>query len=565
MSKNILIFVLVLVGFFAYAFSLNNQLLWDDEQFIYKNVFVQDFAVGKIFTTNTTAGAGVVGNYYRPLTTLSFALNYALHGWHPFGFHLVNTLLHLGAGVILFLLLKRLTLGERASFWVSLLFLIHPLQTEAVVYANSRGDSFFTFLLFLSLYLFAVGFRSDRLGRWQYLDSFKKLLFYFLSGISFSLAILAKEIAVAGIGLFGLILLMFVFIESGKKKISLGLAGLIKLARRFSSEIIFILVLIGGEIFYFALRLTKLNFQNSLNFYNGENLYTQSLAVRLYTFGKIFWDYLRLLIFPYPLHMERTGQIILSPFNIFMALNLLLVISVVGVGFYELRRKRTIWIWFGSLWFLGMLAPVSGIVPINGLIYEHWLYVPMIGFFIALIKIGQILLGFLSEKFSFFKKNIARIEFDYVGVVIVTVLVLLTIRQNYLWRQPIVFYEYTLQFSESARLFNNLGMAYDAGGSYSRALNSYSQALELDDSYPQIHHNLAQTYARLNRVDEARTEYEMAITISPNFYHSYVPLIRIYLYQEKYDQALERLEQLMELYLENKELEAWRREIEKKR
>jgi len=188
------VLILVAMGMLAYGLSLSNKFVWDDEQFIVRNRFIREFEyVDEIFRTNTIAGAGEVSNYYRPLTTLSFLGTYKLFGLSEFWFHATNTLLHVGAGVVLYLFLKELKMGEKASFWISLVFLVHPIQTEAVVYANSRGDSLYTLFLFLGLWVFARSFRDKR---WWL--TWVAVLFYGLS-------VLSKEIGLAGLSLYILV------------------------------------------------------------------------------------------------------------------------------------------------------------------------------------------------------------------------------------------------------------------------------------------------------------------------------------------------------------------------
>ena len=112
-SKYILL--LVVLTIVSYASSLNNAFVWDDEQFIYNNNYVKQFVVSKLWTENTIAGAGQTSTYYRPLTTFSFAVDHAIWGLNPFGFHLTNTLLHMGAGILLSALLALLLILSFAA------------------------------------------------------------------------------------------------------------------------------------------------------------------------------------------------------------------------------------------------------------------------------------------------------------------------------------------------------------------------------------------------------------------------------------------------------------------
>lgn len=509
MKKSVLLFLLICL---TYLPSFGNQFVWDDEQFIQKNVFLTSVKyLPQIFTTNTIAGAGDVSNYYRPLTTLSFFIDRQVWGLTPFGFHLTNTLLHAGAAVVLFYLLVELGLGELAAFWIAAIFGLHPLQTEAVVYMNSRGDSLYALFLFGSLLCLQLALQRPKLP---------KIALMIGSLLLFIASVLSKEGAVAGLGLMGLLV--------GKDFVEKRLKFDAYVEKRIWES----LLLIGGTTFvviYFMLRSTVLNFANTFNYYGGQNQYTQSLIVRLQTFTLAFFEYLRFIFWPQNLHMERDLALVTSPLSWSVVGFGLFVVAIAALGWREWRKYQTLWVAGGFLWFLIMLVPVSGIIPINGLIYEHWLYVPLVGMGVAVWGLVR----------HFPPKIMA---------VVVVILALLTIRQNYIWRAPIPFYEYTLKFADSARLHNNLAMAYDEAGKYSLAVEQYSKAISLADVYPQTHYNLARTYVQMQRLPEAEAEYIKSLTLSPKFMPAVVDLLKLYLDQRRYHEALPLIQQLRTVY-----------------
>lgn len=527
--------VLFCLGFFVYMFSFGNDFVWDDEQFIVKNQYIRSVAhVPDIFTTNTIAGAGHTSNYYRPLTTLSFLVDYHIWGLNPFGFHLTNTLLHILSGVWLYLLLKELRIGSRASFLISAVFLVHPIHTEAVVYMNSRGDSHYTFWLLLGLLMFVWSLKDKDLeiavGKQQIRLSPGVLVWW--SVCAYGLSILAKEIGIAGLGMFVLIVLIYGLgwgwknIFSRKWKQMVGLGGVL-------------LVAVG----YVLLRLTVLSFGDGLNFYGSDSIYGSNLMVRIYTFGRVFWEYMSWLVWPYPLHMERMVPVF-TGVNLWFIGMILVNMAVLVLAYWDWWQNNRATIFMGWGWFWIMIFPVSGVVPINGLLYEHWLYMPMVGFFVTVLGVWR-LLGRPSLKSKWL----------LVGVgVWLGILSVMTIRQNYLWRNPVVFYEYTLQFSESARLYNNLGMAYEERGWTEEALEAYESALGLADWYPQTYHNMANLYRRMGDVQLAEKHYEKAIEIDPSFYFAYWPLVEIALEQGDRDRAITYLSILTELFPEDIEL-----------
>lgn len=510
--------------FCLYLPSFFNTFIWDDEQFIYKNLFTTSWSyVPQIFTTNTTAGAGVVSNYYRPLTTVTFLIDRMIWGLQPFGYHLTNTVLHASVVVLFFLLLLRLGFSKLQATAAVVVYGVHPLNTEAVTYINSRGDSLFAFWLLLGVLAFDSVLKNERwnfthdghtygIGRW------------WLAGIavsSFAISVLSKEIAVAGIGIYGLIALWRWSKKTMPWKWALGLGSLLS----------------AMLVTYFGLRLTVLNFSNSLNFYQIENEYSESLVIRMQTFGRILCEYFRLIAIPYPLHMEREVAFVTTPISMWVALSLVGVFGWMALSVWEWRTKQTWLIGFGGLWFFGMLAPVSGIVPINGLLYEHWLYLPLMGFLIALVGVWKLI-------------PVRKIHIlgRWLVIPFVVIFAVLTVRQNWIWRHPIPFYTYTLEHSQTARVYNNLAMAYADEGNHLKAIEYYEKGLTISNVYPQIYYNLARNYQEIGETKLAIENAQMAIRIDPSFLYTYSLLIDLYLNEKNYVATLPLYEVLLKYF-----------------
>ncbi|MEK6881537.1 MAG: hypothetical protein AABY22_18085, partial [Nanoarchaeota archaeon] len=103
--------ILVIVGGFVYSFNLNNQLFWDDNDWIINNNFVHSVSWENIkfwLTHNTLAGVGLKSNYYRPFLFFTFALNYVISGIKPFSYHLFSNLIHIANGILIFILIRQM-------------------------------------------------------------------------------------------------------------------------------------------------------------------------------------------------------------------------------------------------------------------------------------------------------------------------------------------------------------------------------------------------------------------------------------------------------------------------
>jgi len=182
---------LFLLGLGLYANSFQNEMFWDDDDFILKNRYIQDWKyLPQYFSENAIAGHYLLSNYWRPVLLLLFSLEWHLwQDWAP-GYHIVSTCLHAVDSLLLYWLLFLLFKNQGLAFSTSLIFLIHPVQTEAVVYANAVSDSLTSLFVFLSL----ISYTRLRLRQPQPLRPY--LSFPYLSSlILYILGLMSKETA----------------------------------------------------------------------------------------------------------------------------------------------------------------------------------------------------------------------------------------------------------------------------------------------------------------------------------------------------------------------------------
>src|SRR6266568_920400 len=464
-----LILILFVVGFLTYFSSFTNQFVWDDYHFFNQNILIQDLShINQIFFSNTTAGAGVSSNYYRPFTSLTYALDHTLFGWNVIEMHISNTLFHCINAALLFLLLFMLRFGKVKSFLVSLIFLIHPIQTEAVTYLSSRGDVLYTFFLLLSLLFFTITcYRNGiTIDIAQKRINISQTVLLFLSVLLFPLSILSKEGALTTVPMYAAILIIIAL----QKKITRK-----KIHETYNQQILTILILILQTIIYFFLRLTVLDFSNSLNYSGGNDLYSTHLWIRLLTFISTIPQYLQLLIVPYPLYLERDIPVTTSVLNPMVWFGMILIVICIILCLIELRKKHTAWIFFGLVIIFANLLSVSGIIPQTALIRENWLYMPVIGFYMIIFRLIEHYCLPLLKKYQ---KTITAIFIIYC-----LILIAMTIQQNYNWRSNIAYYEHNLRFTNTARLQLNLGHEYLAKGDYKKALIHLQESVRLDGDY----------------------------------------------------------------------------------
>ncbi|HSN93320.1 MAG TPA: tetratricopeptide repeat protein [Anaeromyxobacteraceae bacterium] len=146
-----------------YAPTLRHGFAFDDAPEVVQNEHVRSLSnLPAIFTSVAWAGAGEPSPIYRPLTTATYALNHALHGLSPLGYHLGNVLLHAAASALVLALALRLGMGAPAAALAALLFAVHPVHVEVVANVAGRKDALAT--VFVLLAVLAHGAAARRGG-----------------------------------------------------------------------------------------------------------------------------------------------------------------------------------------------------------------------------------------------------------------------------------------------------------------------------------------------------------------------------------------------------------------
>jgi protein O-mannosyl-transferase len=483
---------LILIGYAVYLNSFGNQLFWDDFDNIINNQYVHDFDLFKFFSENLIAGAGLISNYWRPLELIIWSIEWQIWGaWAP-GYHFIQTQLHIINAVLVYILIKNLAQKRWMAFVVALLFLIHPLQTEAITYVSGIADPLGALFTLISVISY-IKWKKVSPPAWR-------RRWYLVSIATYPLALMSRETTIMVPGIIFMIEAYWQLQANPK----LGLINL------FKRSIVPTLPYIGFALLYILLRATVLNFQNSFNLYDSENEFTQNIHYRTFTFFRVVREYLELLIIPHDLHMERTVDIAKTLWSPDVLVGGLFAVGTLAVALWKYAKYPLLSL--GIIWFWLWLFPTSNIlIPINGLIYEHWLYLPMVGFFFCIVW------------------ALSRIRSTQIHMACLVVLVLFvlflsyrTLERNAQWRDPVTLYSQTVQYAPTSfRVVNNLGMAYADSQDFGPAEYWYTKALELDGQNPVVFHNLANLYRDTGRDPQALEYYKKALDLNPDFIYSY--------------------------------------------
>lgn len=492
--------ILLLFAFIVYAKAINGPLIFDDEHFIEKNEYVHSFDIAKIYNSSVTEGAKINGNFYRPNQQLTYSLVYQVFKLNPIPYHLLNILFHVFNAFLIFLLLMKLNFHKGAAFVASLLFLIHPVQTEAISYISGLADplGLFFILAGLNLLIKTLYLKDQRSFR----ISMAKVLILFVT------AFFCKENMVV---LLPLVFIIGIYIYYGS-------TGKILVKRLYS---IFGLVSII-TIAYIFIKFTYFTFSvNSLGLTEAENLYTSSLKIRIFTFISILPEYIKLIFFPKDLFYEKAYDPHIVPdllsFKFFFGLLLLFSLLLFTIRFF--KRKKNKKVFLGLAIFFSSLLPFTGIIPLNAMFLEHWLYIPMIGFVILVATLFE----FVIEK----KQSIIMLV---ILIPIMLVLSLRTISRNSEWADIEKFYLNELEYTNnSVRINNNLGMYYSHNNNNEKALFYYREAIAIVDIVPQPHYNIALIYINQEKFNDAILELHKSLVINPDFIYSLDKLFEVFI------------------------------------
>jgi hypothetical protein len=456
-KKNLSAVLLFLIITLVFANTLANQFVFDDEHFVQKNIYLQEIKyLPSLLTQNIIAGSGIVSNLYRPLQSLTHFIDVQIWDMNPFGHHLSNLFLTLLMAMALFCLLKK-TFEEKIALTATLLFCLHPMQSEAVAYVSGRGDILASLFLFLTLNFFNNNI----------------LLAAFFSLLS----VMSKESMA--------LMPAYIFIYQWMMK------------EKFHYKKYIPVVLVA--VFYMVSRLTWLNFNNVLNFYSSPNIFTENITYRVFTYVSTVAGAFKLCFFPYDLHHERSWPVYVNFFSQEVLIGAGLLLSIFALGLFELKKNKRSLLLPALLWFLVASLPTSNIlVLINALFYDHWFILPSFLFLLTIV---------------FYLKNYPKIL--YLGVI---VFALVTPYYNAVWKNPFTLYNHILKYEpNSAKAHNNLAMAYSDIQETTKAIDHYQLAIKISDTYAETHHNLANLYLQQERYKDALLELDLALKINNQF------------------------------------------------
>ncbi len=507
--------VALFVVFAVYGPALNGPFLLDDDYLPYR---IDGFARAPL-------RAWIGG--LRPLLMFSYWLNFQQSGQNTYSYHFFNVLLHLINGGLIFLAVRKLLekaaaartwTRESVALFAVGLFLLHPIQTEAVSYIASRSETLSVCFFLAAFVVFLYGNGALAPGRIAAVLAL------------FGLACLSKEHAVI---LPALLLLTDFYWNPGFT------TAAIRRNWKLYGTMAILAALAGAFVWVFVLK-------NATS--AGFNVKGIAWYQYFLTECRVIWKYLFLFVFPFRLNLDPDIAVTHSVSDPAAIAGLAALIGVsVAAWIYRRRFPLASYGWFV---FLLLLAPTSSIVPLKDVYAERRLYLPFIGLLLITAEFVR-------------RWKAGR------GVVIATLGGLLLVegtlayQRNLLWGDAIAMWQQTAadsphkvrpsfqlahamyaagrcggavkQYSQTAAiakpdfsLLLDWGLAYDCMGDRENALSKLQQAAALEPN-AHVYSQIGMEYAKEQKLPEALEALNRAARLDPKFAMTYVNRGNVYL------------------------------------
>jgi tetratricopeptide (TPR) repeat protein len=537
-----LIFI-VLLAVLAYSNTLGAPFQFDEESLISENPIIKD--LGYILNPSEAKELPEYGIFRRRYVGfVSFALNYRIHGLDVTGYHVFNILLHILNALLVYafvlLIFSTPHLGasslRKHSRFIALVsglvFVLHPVQIEAVTYVYQRMASLVCFFYILTLVLYA----KFRLASMDKGAEKRPLLVYYLPAVvCIILAVKTKEPALT---LPFAVMLYEYFFFSGPKK-----ARILLILPLFLPLILYPLALnesglsMGTVLFGADSDVSEIVSRST---FDSEHLNpSETRWEYLVTQPRVAVTYLRLLFFPVNQNFIYDYYRSESLFEQEVLLSLLLLISILGLAVYSYFQSRTRnagyrIIAFGIIWFFLTLSVESSIIPLPFVITEYRLYLPGVGIIMAVLT-GVVM---VTRKIVSGRSKAIVTAFL---VLIPVVFGAYTYARNNVWRTNISLWEDVVRKSpRDGRARNNLGKAYNEAGMHEKASHHLQKAISLSPMSHKAHNNLGVAYRSMGMAEKAIEHLQFAIRLKPDFITAYINLGNAYHTEGLNDKAIEQ-------------------------
>ena len=476
---------LVLVSLAAYAGSFRGPFLYDDRGSVVNNPTIRQWSTA--FQPLAT-GWPVSG---RPVLNATFAANYAFGGLNTHGYHWINWVIHVTAGLLLFGLCRRIlqlvpALAESAAgiAWAAALFwTLSPLQTESVAYISQRAESLMGLCYLGCVYAFVRAYGSGSLSvGWAA-----------ASVAACYVGVGCKEVMVTA---------PVVILACDRVFVAGGWKAALAARRGYYTALCGSWVLLGVLMLTTGMRGGTVGFGSGIAWW--AYAVTQFRAVA---------TYLQLSFWPSPL-LFSYGLTLGGPSGS-LVMDAVLVLGLAVASVVSAARGSKLG--FLGVWFFAILAPTSSIVPVSTeLMAEHRVYLSLAAAACLVAVVGHALVGRLGGMIGGGARLLAILGVG-AAVAVAAAEVGATRSRNRVYSSVYALWADNVAKSpDDAGARNNLGNALVETGRPEEAIEQFQVASRLSPGYSDPHQNLGNVLTRMGRDAEAISEYRLALPGNPS-------------------------------------------------
>ncbi len=499
--------LLLVLPWLIYGHTLHFETVLDDEAYVFNNPYLRDassFLYALDFEGFTQrcfqwgVSSDIALNFItRPVTYFSFYLNRLVSGTDTASYRLLNIAIHMGNGLLLFALLRRLfhrdAFSLLAAATAALLFTVHPLATESVTYITQRFESLAAFFCLLAL-LLHVQTRSAE-------SSMQRRLLGAATVMATLLSMLSKET-----GVVTPLLMVLLNLLCFQDRLA---AALRRAAPSLALLPLIPLLILTAQWSQGDVQVTASNLINITN--HGINPYP--VSAYFMTQVSAWTSYLGLLVLPVGQNFDHVYPLITSPLDTRFIFAALICISILAGAWLYFRRQSGgsgAVILFGVLWYFISLLPSSSIVPLPDLFAEHRCYLPSVGLFLVIASGIHRLLQFCPGSLE---KRAIIFATTSITVVILSVSTLL--RNEVLQSREALWKDALAKGSNTARVWKGLGIVNFNSGKTDESARCFEQALAVSPDDEEAWLNLCTLHIKTQQADKAIAATERGLLRKP--------------------------------------------------
>jgi len=516
LSKTCCCLSITFLGILVYGNHLHNTFQFDSVAYIKNNLLLKDPE------SIINLKFWIMGFFRRGLLFISLAINAYFDGLRAFGYHVLNLSLHILNSILVFYIFQKALVQFRnqlqscennvsISFFAAAIFLIHPIQTESVIYIITRSEILASTFYLFGFFLFQIFLESKKP---------KKLLnkiFLFLSIIF--LAVVGFSVKQT-LSTFPLILFFYYIATCPLDSFA------IKILYKWRKHLIIVIAVFLTLLFYKLL--------NDETFLIGPSNPDEMVGRAKYMLSQpsvIVFYYLKKILFPINLNIDPDIEVVTQMFSFGFISG---IGSITLMIYYLWKQGEWRFYLFFLAWFFIILSPSSSIVTLHDLAAEHRVYLALPGV-IFIFSYG--IFCFLQNQTSLkkFNNSILVILFFYQIILLFGVL---SIERNKIWKNELSLWQDSHKKSpDKVRPLINLARAHSIEGKHEDAIRYYEESLLKAPLVFVSNYNLGELYFKNKRMEDAIIRFKLALQLKPNIPETYAKLGEIYLKQKKWDLA----------------------------